>query len=179
LWRPATEYKITPRYFDDGRTETFVRGLTGPTAAVETLMVISVRGASDVSACGTSRTSGLKERLMGVSVCRVRIFIWGLYVASLLALSPSIATAQESTGSIIGQLSDDSGAVLPGVTVTVTGPALQVPQISQVSDARGEYRVTGLPIGTYEVRYQLQGFEPVVRQGVRLTADLSRKSTCH
>jgi hypothetical protein len=52
---------------------------------------------------------------------------------------------------VIGQVVDESGASLPGVTVTLRSPALQVPQITTVTDDRGEYRVTPLPIGTYTI----------------------------
>jgi hypothetical protein len=56
---------------------------------------------------------------------------------------------QGQEASIVGQVTDESGAVLPGVTVTATGPALQVRQLVGVTNERGEYRLTPLPIGTY------------------------------
>ena len=46
---------------------------------------------------------------------------------------------------------DLGGAVLPGVTVTATSPALQVPSVVDVTNERGEYRLTPLPIGVYTV----------------------------
>ena len=72
-------------------------------------------------------------------------------VASLLlGLFPlagrSIAGQQQT--SIVGVVTDESGAMLPGVTVTATSPALQVPSVTTVTDERGEYRLTPLPIGT-------------------------------
>jgi hypothetical protein len=93
-----------------------------------------------------------------------------LFVA-LLARS---AAAQESAG-IVGQVSDESGALLPGVTVTVTGPALQVPSMVGVTDERGEYRITPLPIGTYSVEYTLSGFQGIRREGVRLTVGFTAR----
>jgi hypothetical protein len=82
--------------------------------------------------------------------------------------------AQEQAG-IIGQVTDESGAVLPGVTVTATSPALQLPQVVAVTTERGEYRLSPLPIGTYAVEYELQGFRTVRREGVRLTVGFTAK----
>ena len=58
----------------------------------------------------------------------------------LASMTP--AASQATQGAIIGQVTDTSGAVLPGVTVIATGPALQVPQIETVSNERGEYRLS-------------------------------------
>ena len=55
------------------------------------------------------------------------------------------------------------------MTVTATGPALQVPQVDTVTNERGEYRLSPLPIGTYNVTYELPGFQTVRREGVRLS----------
>lgn len=83
---------------------------------------------------------------------------------------PGLATAgQQNTASIFGQVRDESGGVLPGVTVTAKSPALQVPEVSTVSDERGEYRLSPLPIGTYAVDYTLSGFQTIRREGVQLT----------
>src|SRR2546425_635604 len=77
--------------------------------------------------------------------------------------------------SIIGQVTDDSGAVLPGVTVTTRGPALQVPELTTVTNERGEYRLAPLPIGTYEIQYSLAGFQTVKKENVRLTVGFVAK----
>ena len=53
------------------------------------------------------------------------------------ALTHSPAAGQGSGASIIGQVTDESGAVLPGVTVTATSPALQVPHITSVTNELG------------------------------------------
>jgi Carboxypeptidase regulatory-like domain/TonB dependent receptor-like, beta-barrel len=82
---------------------------------------------------------------------------------------------QAQEASIIGQITDESGAVLPGVTVTATSPSLQLQQLAVVTNERGEYRLTPLPIGTYRVDYTLQGFQSVRREGLRLTAGFVAK----
>lgn len=92
--------------------------------------------------------------------------------ACLVLVSP--ASAQQNAG-IIGEITDESGAVLPGVTVTATSPSLQVPSVSAVTDAKGEYRISPLPIGTYTVEFSLPGFGTVKREGVRLTVGFTAK----
>jgi hypothetical protein len=70
---------------------------------------------------------------------------------------------------IVGTVTDESGAALPGVTVTATSPALQVQSVVAITDERGEYRVAPLPIGVYTIDYVISGFASVHRDGLRLT----------
>jgi hypothetical protein len=113
------------------------------------------------------------EQLGIVNVSSRRLYIGWIIVASVLGAviwaGPAFAGQGTAPASIIGQVTDTSGAVLPGVTVTATSPALQVPQIVSVTDAKGEYRLTPLPIGTYTTTYELSGFSTVRRENVRLT----------
>jgi outer membrane receptor protein involved in Fe transport len=94
--------------------------------------------------------------------------VLSLVICVCLLLVPAPVAGQESSG-FIGQAKDTSGAVLPGVTVTATSPALQVKEVTTVTDTKGEYRITPLPIGTYEITYVLPGFQTIKRQGLRLT----------
>jgi hypothetical protein len=87
---------------------------------------------------------------------------------ALVLLLPLSSVAQQEAA-ILGQVTDDTGAVLPGVTVTATGPALQVPSVVDVTNERGEYRLSPLPIGTYTVEYTLPGFQTVRQEQLRLT----------
>ena len=96
--------------------------------------------------------------------CGLVVTIVGLIIFSFAA-----SAAAQSTASIIGQVTDQSGAVLPGVTVTATSPALQVPSVTSVTNEQGEYRLAPLPIGIYQVSYELASFRPAQRQDVRLT----------
>src|SRR5262245_33147050 len=75
------------------------------------------------------------------------------------------AGAQRTTGEIIGKVSDDSGAVLPGVAVTLRGAAIAGTPSTVTSEA-GVYRFPVLPPGTYEVEYTLAGFSTVKREGI-------------
>jgi hypothetical protein len=103
---------------------------------------------------------------------RKRIFF---VVLALLAgmLTGLPAAAQTLTGTIAGRVLDQQGAVLPGVTVTVTG---KTGSQTQVSDARGEFRFVGLNVGNYSVKAELQGFrikeEPSFDLGIGNTIDL-------
>ena len=84
-----------------------------------------------------------------------------------MLLFADLAAAQQAAG-ILGQLKDESGGILPGVTVTASSPSLQVKEVTDVTNAQGEYRLTPLPIGTYTVVYTLAGFQTVRREAVRL-----------
>jgi hypothetical protein len=78
--------------------------------------------------------------------------------------------AQSGIGDIEGTITDTSGSALPGVTVTARSPALQVPEVTVVSEGNGNYRLRNLPTGVYELRFNLTGFRGVVRSDLRLTA---------
>jgi len=83
----------------------------------------------------------------------------------LVAAAPT--SAQEFRGRINGTVSDNTGAVLPGVTVTATSPALIQPQV-QVTGEDGSFRFLALPPGTYDVMFELSGFQGIKREGIRV-----------
>src|SRR5688572_15594808 len=85
----------------------------------------------------------------------------------LIVFTTSPALAQDFRGRINGTITDNTGAVLPGVSVTATSPALIQPQ-SQVTGADGSYRFLALPPGVYDVAFELLGFQNVRREGVRV-----------
>jgi len=92
-----------------------------------------------------------------------------------LASWASIASAGQADASIYGLVTDESGAVLPGVTVSVTSPALQVRTVTAVTAADGEFRITPLPIGVYQVESTLQGFQTVRQEGIRLSVGFAAR----
>ena len=96
-------------------------------------------------------------------------------VALVVTPAPAFAQAAQATATILGQVTDESGAALPGVTVTLRSPALQVPSMSTATDERGEYRLTPLPIGIYTVEYELSGFQMLRLSEIRLSAGFSAK----
>jgi len=92
-------------------------------------------------------------------------------VGVCLALWPAVASAQ--TSSIAGTVKDTSGAVLPGVTVEVSSPALIEKTRTAVTDGSGQYKIIELRPGTYSVTFTLPGFSTVKRDGIELTSDFT------
>ena len=90
-----------------------------------------------------------------------------LLVAGLLGAWAAPAHAQ-AIGSIFGKVTDLSGGVLPGVTVTVTGPALQAPLVAVTSE-NGTYQFPSVPIGTFTVSFELASFKKALRPNVVIT----------
>src|SRR5574339_1257404 len=86
---------------------------------------------------------------------------------TLLAAMAAPSSAQDFRGRINGTVTDNTGAVLPGVTVTATSPALIQPQV-QVTGADGSYRFLALPPGVYDVSFELSGFQTVKHEGIRV-----------
>jgi hypothetical protein len=84
----------------------------------------------------------------------------------MLMLIPTAAWAQAT---ITGVARDTSGAVLPGVTVEATSPALIERVRSAVTDGTGQYRIVDLRPGTYTVTFTLTGFSTVKREGIELS----------
>jgi carboxypeptidase family protein/TonB-dependent receptor-like protein len=76
--------------------------------------------------------------------------------------------AQRTTGDVQGVVKDASGAVLPGVTVNVTGPNIPRAQTTTTSE-NGSYRITNLPPGTYTLSFELSGFKTIALQGLRVS----------
>src|SRR5918999_1008123 len=96
----------------------------------------------------------------------MRRTVTSVWVLLLLLMLPSAAYAQAS---IAGQVRDASGAVLPGVTVETSSPALIEKVRSVVTDGTGQYRIELLPPGEYAVTFTLPGFSTVRREGIQLT----------
>lgn len=90
----------------------------------------------------------------------------------ILAVAVVPAESQELRGTIDGVVRDNSGAVLPGVTVTATSPALIQPQVV-VAGAQGNYRVPNLPPGVYTVTFELPGFQTLIREELRVNLNMT------
>src|SRR4030095_16526730 len=88
----------------------------------------------------------------------------------LVSSAPAFAQGggASSTGTIQGRVQDAQGAVLPGVTVTATGPALIQPQTTVTSET-GNYRFPAVPPGSYSVSFELAGFNTLKRDGIQIT----------
>ena len=91
-----------------------------------------------------------------------------------VVLFPVVAQAQ----TIAGVVRDASGAVLPGVTVEASSPALIEKVRSAVTDGSGQFRLDSLVAGTYSVTYTLPGFSTVKRDGVQVQTGVTRDAQC-
>jgi hypothetical protein len=85
-------------------------------------------------------------------------------------LAAAAAQAQVQTGAIAGVVTDSSNAVLPGVTVSLSGEKLIGGVQTQATDATGNYRFDRLPPGSYHLKFELQGFRAVERSDVIINA---------
>ena len=77
----------------------------------------------------------------------------------------SLVYAQRTTGEIIGVVTDEQSAVLPGVTITIRGPGISGSP-SVVTSEAGSYRFPALSPGDYTLEYSLQGFSTLRREGI-------------
>ena len=100
----------------------------------------------------------------------------GVMLSTLLCASialvarPVAAQVSSTTGAIVGSVTDNSKAVMPGVTITVSGPALMGTRTA-VTEEDGSYRIPSLPPGEgYTLTFELTGFGKVTRQDIALGA---------
>jgi hypothetical protein len=89
-----------------------------------------------------------------------------LVFLSLAVLLPSLASAQ---GTLAGTVRDQSGGVLPGVTVEAASPALIEKVRTAVTDNAGQYRITGLNPGAYSLTFTLAGFNVFRRENIEVS----------
>ena len=95
--------------------------------------------------------------------------LWRGLIAAVLLFALADSAHAQGMGSIFGKVTDSSGAGTPGVTVTVAGTGLQLPRVA-VTAASGAYDFPNLPIGTYGVTFELQGFKKATRQNIVIVA---------
>ena len=106
-------------------------------------------------------TNRCSDRLV---VALLIVFVW--------AGLPSLAHAQAIRGTLLGTVTDQSGAAVPGVTVTITETRTNVSH-DTVTNATGNYTFPNLVDGIYNVKAELQGFKTVVRDNMRLAVNTS------
>src|ERR1051325_1653175 len=90
-----------------------------------------------------------------------------LALAAILCAVPSSASAQAVTGTLLGNITDSSGAAVPGVTVTATEVDTNVTRTT-VSNEAGHYSFPSMRNGKYSVTAELQGFKKVTRQNIEV-----------
>jgi hypothetical protein len=94
---------------------------------------------------------------------------WAALLVAAFMVAPAAAQSQAANGNIEGVVRDTSGAVLPGVTVTVVNTDTGA-QRSVVTNENGAYRAVLLPLGTYTVAAELSGFKRYEQTGLTLSA---------
>ncbi len=90
---------------------------------------------------------------------------WLCMLVTLCAAGARPASAQQTTGIITGRIVDDQGAAVPGATVTGKNAATGFSR-TDVSDGEGIFRLNALPVGTYDITTELQGFTKVENKGI-------------
>ena len=98
-------------------------------------------------------------------------FIVAMIVVCSVALARP-ALAQQTTGNISGRIVDAQGAAVPGVTVTGRHTQTGFTR-TDVSDAEGVYRLSALPVGTYDLSAELQGFNKVDHKAITVNVGQS------
>ena len=102
-----------------------------------------------------------------------RRLLVGAAVLGCLALAASASAQQGGVSAIAGTVRDTSGAVLPGATVQAASPVLIEKVREVVTDEQGQYKIVGLPPGSYGVTVSLPGFKSVQRSGIELTTNFT------
>ena len=94
-------------------------------------------------------------------------------LALVAFFATSVMASAQQTGEIFGKVTDSSSGVLPGVTVTLSGPSLLQP-LTAATSATGTYTFPRLEIGAYSVKFELAGFKTVINDGIRVTVGSSQ-----
>ena len=103
-----------------------------------------------------------------------------VWLLALFLLTSVSASAQQTTGTIVGRVLDDQGAAIPGATVIATSASTGFTR-EAISDAEGVYRLSALPVGRYDMTVELVGFtkidrkDVIVNVGQTITLDFSLK----
>ena len=103
------------------------------------------------------------------------LLLLAFLIASLVTAAPPTVFAQTETGRITGTVTDPSGSVVPGATMTLTSTTTGAVRTT-TSDAVGRYVIANVPAGTYTLKFELSGFAPqtsnvLVNVGAAVTLD--------
>lgn len=131
----------------------------GRQRTVQTVSVVPQRG-------GTLIQQSLTQCQFG-RMCRGLRYFGAMFVALFVA---SYASCQISTGALNGTVTDLTGAVIEGATVTITNTATNVQRSTQTTN-RGSYSLSQVPPGTYNLQVEQTGFQTVNQTGITLTVN--------
>ena len=102
--------------------------------------------------------------------------LWRILGTVLLLLCAAPIALAQGVGALGGTVADASGAVLPGVTVSLSNPGTIGGNQQTVTDERGAFLFTRLVPGRYSVRAELSGFRPVVQENLVVNADATARA---
>jgi hypothetical protein len=108
-------------------------------------------------------------------VGRRAVALVAVTVLASWSMATTVRAQRASSGSITGKVVDETGGALPGVTLTGRSPALQLPEVTAITGPDGAYDLRDLPPGTYELTFELAGFQTLKHDAVRLTAGFTAK----
>ncbi len=98
------------------------------------------------------------------------------FFMTAILLIAGLAFAQTTqTGNIVGRVLSPEGEGLPGVSVTLTSPAMIIPSMSAITGERGAFRFMALAPGDYQITFELSGMKTVIRKGVKV--EVARTAT--
>ena len=104
----------------------------------------------------------------------VRAIAAALAIAISVVALPATAAAQAVTGTLLGNVTDSSGAPIPGATVTAIETQTNISRTA-ISNESGNYIFSSLRSGTYTVNAEVQGFRKVVRENVRVDVNTTMR----
>ena len=126
-----------------------------------------------MGAFGFGSITHARERVVHRGISRLTTVTLQSIAVCASVLCASAQASAQGTSAIAGVVRDTSGAVLPGVTVEASSPALIEKVRTVVTDSEGQYKILDLPGGTYTVTFSLIGFSTVKREGLELTANFT------
>src|SRR5438477_10115816 len=101
---------------------------------------------------------------MPVTRAMIRTFA-AVGIVLAFGVAPAAAQTGQMFGELVGKVTDDQGGVLPGVTVTLSGPAA-MGVMSATTNEHGQYRFPAVNSGTFKLVFRLSGFSELVRDGI-------------
>src|SRR6266571_4109066 len=110
------------------------------------------------------RKERIMARRMGIRLCSFGGFVTAIV---LIALPTCLVFAQTSTATILGVVKDTTGALIPGVSITIKHTETGQTRTA-ISSETGDYNVPLLPVGAYELTTTMPGFKQQVRSGINL-----------
>ena len=111
------------------------------------------------------------------AIDRLAAFVGTILIALIALLASAVpAATQVALAELRGAVTDESGAALPGATITLTHVETGAVRTA-VTSATGTYNLSALPVGTYKVTATLEGFKTIVQEGLRLAVGQSASAS--